>query len=651
MCGLAGVLSASGDNRDTITSWIERMTAPITHRGPDSSGIWADEAAGIGLGFRRLAIIDLSPNGHQPMLSASGRYAIVFNGEVYNHNQLRNELSGHGHSFRGHSDTEVILAAFEQWGLEAATRRFIGMFAVALWDRQERTLSLIRDRLGIKPLVIYSRPGLVTFASELKSIVNGPGFDATIDAAAVSAYLRYLYVPAPKTVFKHAMKLLPGHILTIRDPNRPLPAPVPYWSAVEVAERGLHERFMGTEEEATNELERLLTDAVGLRMQADVPLGALLSGGIDSSTVVALMQKQSARPVKTYSISFEGTEHDEAPHAAAVARHLGTDHHELAVTGSNALDVVPRLARLTDEPFADPSQIPTLLVCELARQEVTVALSGDGGDELFAGYNRYMHGRRLMTRMQAVPRSVRRLLAAGIGTLEVQQWDRANEWISPLLPAGSRQRLLGQKMYKLQTTLRQNSDREVYRSLLSAWQQPEEVLIRDGGQENRVDGLLESYRHLEAVDRMMLVDQLTYLPDDLLAKVDQMSMAVSLEARVPILDHRIVEFSWRLPQSMKLKGGTTKWLLRQVLWRHVPRPLVERPKVGFSVPIGEWLRGPLRAWANDLLSSTNLSHDGSLDAARIRAVWNRFQTGETQHALPLWTILMYQQWRQNWQPS
>ena len=651
MCGFAGLLTARGWNEDAITDWVGRMIAPIHHRGPDSSGTWADAEAGIGLGFRRLAIIDLSENGHQPMTSATGRFVIVFNGEVYNHGQLRRELAACGHRFRGHSDTEVILAAFEEWGIEASTRRFIGMFAIAVWDRTERTLSLIRDRLGIKPVVVYARPGLVTFGSELKSLIRGPDFDRTVDPAAVSSYLRYLYVPAPQTVFQHAIKLLPGHILTIRSAAEPLPEPVPYWSAIDAADRGLAEPFGGTEAEAVDELERLLMDAVGLRMQADVPLGALLSGGIDSSTVVALMQKQATRPVRTYSIGFDHSEHNEAWHAARVAAYLGTDHAELHVDGDTALAVVPKLAAFADEPFADPSQIPTLLVCELARREVTVALSGDGGDELFAGYNRYVHGRRLMARVRAVPRGVRRLIATGIGTLQADRWDQAGRLISPFLPATARHRLLGQKVHKLKHTLQLDTEFEVYRSLVSAWQDPGEILLAKSDRDSRFESLLRSLERFEVLDRMMLVDQMTYLPDELLTKVDQMSMAVSLEARVPILDHRVVEFSWKLPQSAKLNDTTTKWALRQVLFRHVPREMIERPKVGFSVPLVDWLRGPLRGWAEDLLSSRRLKESGQFDVNGVSNAWQRFLRGESQRALPLWTILMYQQWQHAWNAS
>jgi asparagine synthase (glutamine-hydrolysing) len=622
-----------------------RMTDAIVHRGPDDSGVWVDSAAGIALGFRRLAIVDLSAQGHQPMRSASGRYIIIFNGEVYNHRTLRRELESAGCSFRGHSDTEVILAAFEQWGIERAVRRFIGMFAIAVWDVNRRELSLIRDRLGIKPLFVYHRDGLVSFGSELKALLAGPEFDRTLDTSALTSYLRYLYVPAPQSIFKRVVKLAPGHILTIADPTVPLPSSVPFWSAETASRDGIAEQFSGGDEEAIAELESLLTDAVRLRMQADVPLGALLSGGIDSSTVVALMQASADRPVKTFTIGFDQHDFDEAAHARAVAAHLGTDHTELHLTGADALALIPRLAEMFDEPLADPSQIPTFLVCELARREVTVALTGDGGDELFGGYNRYIQGERLIAQFRRWPGVLRRFSASGLTSVSPPTWNRMGDTLRPVFPVAGRTRLLGEKMHKLGGLLRQESTGDMYRSLLSAWQDPEELVV-GGLATGHPDGSLGGNTQLALMERMMLADQTAYLPDDLLAKVDRASMAVSLEARVPILDHRVVEFSWRLPRQFKVRDGRGKWILRQILYKHVPPALVDREKMGFSVPLAKWLAGPLRNWAGDLL----LSGDSAefLRSTPLRREWDRFLAGDSTNAAGIWAVVMFRAWQDRW---
>jgi len=471
MCGLAGFFRRDMRSAEEMESLVWRMTSAIVHRGPDDAGLWVDADGGIALGFRRLSIVDLSKEGHQPMRSATGRFTLVFNGEIFNHNDLRKQL-GSGHRYRGHSDTEVILAAFEQWGIERSIRRFIGMFAIAVWDAERRELSLIRDRLGIKPLFIYKRNGLVSFGSELKALLAGPEFDRTLDNAALKSYLRYLYVPAPRCIFRYASKLTPGHILTIRDPDAPLPASQPFWSAEAAALAGVEEPFAGDDVEAVTETERLLTDAVRLRMEADVPLGALISGGIDSSTVVALMQASSDRPVKTFTIGFDQHQFDEAAHARAIAAHVGTDHTELRVTGSEALAVVPRLAEMFDEPLADPSQIPTYLVSALARQHVTVALTGDGGDELFGGYNRYIMGERLIPEFQRYPSLLRRFSASGVASLSPRAWNRVGHFLRPVFPVAGRTRLLGEKLHKIADLLRADSTSLMYRSLLSAWQDP-----------------------------------------------------------------------------------------------------------------------------------------------------------------------------------
>jgi asparagine synthase (glutamine-hydrolysing) len=547
--------------------------------------------------------------------------------------------------FRGHSDTEVILAAFERWGIEQSVRRFIGMFAIAVWDLERRELSLIRDRLGIKPMFVYHHRGVVTFGSELKALLAGPEFDRTIDTTAVTSYLRYLYVPAPQSIYQHAIKLPPGHILTISDPAVPLPASTAFWSAQGAARQGAFARFSGGDEDAVREVETLLTDAVRLRMEADVPLGALLSGGIDSSTVVALMQASADRPVKTFTIGFDQREFNEAAHARAIARHLGTDHSELSLSGRDALAVIPDLPEMFDEPLADPSQIPTFLVCQLARREVTVALTGDGGDELFGGYNRYISGERMIAEFQRWPKLLRRCSAAGVTSISPRSWNQMGNALKPIFPAAGRTRLLGEKIHKMGDLLRADSPAGMYRSLLSAWQDPEDLVLGrlNNGSHDPILGANDS---LPLLDRMMLADQTSYLPDDLLAKVDRASMAVSLEARVPILDHRVVELSWRLPRKFKVRDGRGKWILRQILYKHVPPALVDREKMGFSVPLAQWLAGPLKNWAGDLLFSGE--KDSILRSSVVSREWDRFIAGDSSSSAGLWALVMFKAWQNHW---
>ena len=646
MCGFAGLLTASAVDRRDLEHRAARMIEPLVHRGPDDGATWADADNGIAFGFRRLAIVDLSPAGRQPMASPSGRYTLVFNGELYNFRELRQELEQHGHRFRGHSDTQVMLAAFEQWGIERSVRRFLGMFAVAVWDADRRELSLLRDRLGKKPLFIYREPGLVTFGSELKALVAGPSFDRTIDRAALAAYFRYLYVPAPKSIFERVVKLLPGHILTIADPSVPLPAPRPYWSLRDAALGGVSDPVRRPDRECVDALEALLAEAVQCRMYSDVPLGALLSGGVDSSLVVAMMQAASTRPVKTYTIGFTEQEFNEAKHAAGVAAHLSTDHTGLLVTGEDARAMVPRLADVFDEPLADPSQLPTLLVSQLARQHVTVALCGDGGDELFGGYNRYVYGTRMLPRVGRIPRAVRSSVAKGIGRVPADAWDRVHAVGAAVLPRAAAQRF-GERMQKIGVLMGAESVGDMYRSLLSAWQQPEELIGASPAGRDASHDILTERTPLHLLDRMMLADQSAYLPDDLLAKMDRASMAMSLEVRAPLLDHRVLEFSWRLPQSMKVRDGVGKWILREVLYRRVPRTLIDRPKMGFSVPIDRWLAGPLRKWADDLVTPDALQSSG-LDPAPVARAWSDLQQGRRRSGASLWAVLMFQAWRQRW---
>jgi asparagine synthase (glutamine-hydrolysing) len=647
MCGFAGILSTRALTHAELSGHARAMIDPIAHRGPDDSGLWVDPHAGVAFGFRRLAILDLSEAGHQPMTSPSGRYVIAFNGEVYNFAELRRSLEAHGHAFRGGSDTEVILTAFEQWGLRAAIERFVGMFAMAVWDGHRRELSLVRDRLGKKPLYVHHQPGLIAFGSEIKALAAGPAFDRSIDRAALASYLRYLYVPAPRTIFRSTIKLPPAHVLTIRSADEPLPATECYWSLRDAAADGLRHTLAGDPVEIVEQLDRLLTEAVRCRLHADVPLGALLSGGIDSSTIVALMQEGSTRPVRTYTIGFDEHEFDESAHAARIARHLGTAHTELQLTGDDACSVVPQLADIFDEPFADPSQVPTLLVSRLARQHVTVALCGDGGDELFGGYNRYVYGARVLPRLDRVPYVVRRSVAAGLACVPAVTWDCAQQLaaaVAPGLPA----RRMGERMQKLRRLMVAVSTGEMYRTLLSAWQRPELLIGHGEVESDSTADILNSSNPSDLLDRMMLADQTMYLPDDLLAKVDRASMAVSLEVRAPLLDHRVVEFSWRIPRSLKLRGTQAKWALRQVLYRRVPRDLVERPKMGFSVPIDTWLRGPLKPWAQDLLFGHRADSDDWLDRDAIARTWTDLQHGREYAGMAIWAVVMLHAWRARW---
>lgn len=645
---------------------VGRMNDQLVHRGPDDAGVWVDAAAGIALASRRLAIVDLSPAGHQPMLSASGRYVIAYNGEVYNFGELRQELEPKGTSFRGHSDTEVMLAAVEEWGLEKAVRQFVGMFAFALWDRQERTLHLVRDRLGIKPLYYGWAGKTLLFGSELKALRAHPGFRAEVDRDALALYLRYNYVPQPYSIYQGIRKLPPGCRLTVRasdfEPGS-LPAPAPYWSARDAAERGAQEPFEGSEHEGVEQLDQLLRDAVRLRMIADVPLGAFLSGGIDSSTVVALMQAQCSRPVKTFTIGFREDRFNEAEHAKAVAAYLGTEHTELYVTPAEAQAVISKLPGLYDEPFADSSQIPTYLVSALARRHVTVSLSGDGGDELFGGYNWYVLGKTAWARLRWMPLIMRRGVARGIKFWEPETYDRHARWLAHWLNRYGRPGSVGEKMHKIAALLPSSNPEEIYRFLISHWKQPESAVIGSREVSTLLTDRSQWARLPDFAARMMFFDLAAYLPDDILTKVDRASMGVSLEARVPLLDHRVVEFAARLPLAWKIRpterkgglinpplrgaagsGGQGKWLLRQVLYRYVPRELVERPKMGFGVPIAEWLRGPLRDWAEDLLSAERMKREGFLHPAPVRRLWDEHLAGRGGGDESLWALLTFQAW-------
>ena len=640
MCGIAGYWSSAttGDDR----SIIDAMTDELAHRGPDGRGVWVDRSSGLALGHRRLAIVDLSEAGAQPMRSHHGRYVAAYNGELYNFAELRRQvqLRDPAYEFRGDSDTEVLLGAVETFGLDRTLELANGMFAIALWDRRRRRLTLVRDRLGIKPLY-YGRAGdALVFGSELNALRRHPDFHGSVDRQALADLLRLNSIPAPRSIFRDVHKLEPGTAVEFNAPDHD-GRTRHYWSAAAVASRGLADPFEGTPAEAVDLLESHLREAVGARMVADVPLGAFLSGGVDSSTVVAIMQSLSSRPVKTFSIGYHDGAFNEAGHAKKVADHLGTDHRELYLTSDDVRAVIPRLPRLFDEPFADSSQLPTYLVSELARGDVTVALSGDGGDELFAGYNRHVWASRVQLALRAVPTPVRAALAAAMLLPAPARVDALYERIKPILPGPARVRMPAEKLQKLAHLLAIGGADHAYQSLRAHWREPKNLVV--GLSEDR------PRKHAPPVganftERLMFLDLVSYLPDDILTKVDRASMAVGLEARVPLLDHRLVDFAWSLPLDLKLRGNSSKWLLRQVLYRHVPRRLIERPKMGFGVPIGNWLRGPLRDWAEDLLSPTRLRRQGFFHVDPVRRVWRQHLDGRANREHELWNLLIFQSW-------
>ncbi len=641
------------------------MAQGLHHRGPDDGGTWVDASVGLALGHRRLAVVELSAAGHQPMQSASGRWSIAFNGEIYNHMAMRAGLQTAGAApvWRGQSDTETLLAAIEHWGVEATLQRCVGMFAIALWDKRSHTLMLARDRLGEKPLY-YGWAGsgadrAFVFGSELKALKAYPGFDAPVCRQALAQYLRFMYVPAPRSIYKGIFKLEPGCLLTLVGPP-PLDAPTlplrpgqlhgsvelqRWWSLISAVEAGANNP-VSNEAEGLRLLEERLTEAVSLQSMADVPLGAFLSGGVDSSTIVALMQRHSSRPVKTFTIGFDEAGFDESPHALAVANHFGTHHHEMRVTAQIAQDVIPTLPWMYDEPFADSSQIPTHLVCRAARQHVTVALSGDAGDELFGGYNRYIWGPRIWNKLSLLPPPARKLLGSFLASVSLTGWSALGV---PLLRRGGGVVHLGDKVHKLADRLRHSDNMdELYRNLVSEWADPSSLVLgADGESIKESASILDDPLPSSDMDQplpMMFRDAMTYLPDDILCKVDRAAMACSLETRVPFLDHRVVELAWQLPLHMKVRGHIGKWALRQVLYKHVPKEMIERPKAGFAIPIGKWLRGPLREWADDLISESRMRSEGYLRPEPVRRIWAEHLSGHRDHTAKLWAVLMFQAW-------
>ncbi|MFH1913236.1 MAG: asparagine synthase (glutamine-hydrolyzing) [Pseudomonadota bacterium] len=650
MCGITGFLDPglAGDS-EGVRGLARRMAQALAHRGPDGFGEYADPAVGLGLGHRRLAIIELSEAGAQPMASRCGRFVLTYNGELYNYRELRRELEvadGPHLPWRGDSDTEVLLAACQVWGVRAALERTVGMFAFGLWDSAQRVLTLARDRMGEKPLY-YGRAGkAVVFASELKALRAHPGFEAGLDMESLALYLRHQYVPAPRSIYRDARKLPPGCLLSV-GVGGGLPEPEAYWSLAGVAARAMDDPFTGGEDEARDRLEALLGEAVAGQMISDVPLGALLSGGVDSSLVTALMQAQSTRPVQSFTIGFSEAGFDESADAARVAAHLGTEHTTLTATPGDALGLVESLPEVYDEPFSDASQLPTCLVSRLTRSRVTVCLTGDGGDEVFAGYNRHVSGPAVWGRVGGLPVPVRRGLAAAMRLLPPGGYDALFRAAGRVVPRLGRVRTPGLKAHKLAEALPALDREDLYRRLVSTWPDPA-ALLAGGG--HGATGRIGSQGLADFVRWMQYADSMTYLPG-VLHKVDRATMAVSLESRAPCLDHRVVEFAWRLPVSMLVSGGQGKGILRRMLDRHVPRALVDRPKAGFDVPLAQWLRGPLKAWASDLLAPERLRRQGLLDADTVARQWADHQSGRRENQYRLWNLLMFQAWWDRWQPG
>ena len=653
MCGITGIFGNL--RKEEFDSSIHEMSATLNHRGPDDAGTWINEENGVAFGHQRLSIIDLSSAGHQPMVSHCGRFTTVFNGEIYNHLQLRDKLntSANKQSWKGHSDTETLVTAFSQWGIEKTLQQLVGMFAIAVWDFKEKRLFLIRDRFGEKPLYYGWSNGVFLFGSELKALQKYKRFSNQIDRGALSLYMKYMYVPTPYSIFKDIYKLEPGCILQIdkgaKPPTLPFFAPfrdqginIAQWYSISNMAQAGQKNLITDQNDAVDLIEKTLLESVRSQLISDVPLGAFLSGGIDSSVITALMQKVCKDPVKTFTIGFEESSFNEAVYAKEVSRHLGTEHHELYVTSSDAFKVIPHLPTLYDEPFADSSQIPTYLVSKLARESVTVSLSGDAGDELFGGYSRYLWGSRVWNKVRWMPLIVRQTLGVAINKISVNTWDS----IGNSLPNSSRVSLMGDKAHRMAHRLKNvKSLDDVYHSLVTEGYKEDGLVVNDKAalitkldNNDIVSGIVDSEH------RMMLLDSLTYLPDDILTKVDRAAMGVSLETRIPFLDYRVAELAWRLPLDTKINNGETKWPIRQVLYKYVPKELIERPKAGFAIPVGQWIRGPLREWAADLLNEERIRREGYFNPELVQQLWQQHLSGKYDWTPRLWAILMFQAW-------
>ena len=642
MCGIVGYFSNSTTVSDTV---CRRMVNKLNHRGPDSKGVWVDNHRGIALGHSRLAIVDLSVAGHQPMESACKRFILVFNGEIYNHLVIRKNLirDGFNFSWRGHSDTETLLAAVSAWGLKKALQESSGMFALALWDQQELSLTLARDRLGEKPIYYGWQGNTFIFGSELNAIKAHPDFENIVDRDALCLLLRHNTISSPHSIYKGISKLSPGTILTFDSKINSINVNA-YWSLQSVVRAGLESPFLGSSHDALLGLESLLSSAVFDQMQSDVPFGAFLSGGIDSSTIVSLMQAQSSKRVNTFSIGFSEKEYDEAQQAKEIAKYLGTEHTELYITHSDALSVIPQLPKMFSEPFADSSQIPTYLVSQLAKKHVDVALTGDGGDELFGGYNRHVWVKSIWTKTGHLPLFLRRVLFYAITSIAPTAWNRFFDMCSVVFPKSFRVSQPGDKMYKLANVILAETPAGMYRNLVSHWNKPDSIVLGANEPSSMLSDPSVIPNLFDVEERMMFLDTITYMSDDILTKVDRAAMAVSLETRVPMLDHKVMEFAWTLPLNFKIRNGQGKWILRELLRKYVPQELVDRPKMGFGVPLHNWLRGPLLDWAQDLLDPTRLRNEGYFNVAAVQQKWNEHLSGKRDWQHHLWDILMFQAW-------
>jgi asparagine synthase (glutamine-hydrolysing) len=650
MCGITGFLGGEGFSQDNSCQLLlKNMNDALIHRGPDSEGVWFDKSKKIALGHRRLSIVDLSPAGHQPMISDSGRYVITYNGEIYNNDALRSELTANKfvHNWRGHSDTEVIVSGFDAWGIKETISRLTGMFAIAIWDKKLEKLILVRDRMGEKPLYFgWQGSGsskVFLFGSELKALKQHPQFRGEIDRKSLSLYMRYSYVPTPHSIYKDIHKAEPGTIITV-SPHEGDIKLEKYWDALSEVKKGVKNPFNEEPSKITNNLDKLLKKTINQQMMADVPLGAFLSGGIDSSAVVALMQTQSPRPIKTFTIGFQEAGYNEAKYAKLVAKNLGTDHTELYASSQDALNVIPKLPNLYCEPFADSSQIPTFLVSSLARQHVTVSLSGDGGDELFCGYNRYIYANKLWGGLKITPLALRSLVGNIMKNAPAAKWNKIFKSLNGITPENFNSISWGDKLQKGARVISSKDLPDLYQRLVSCWQNPSSVVIDQNEEQNIFSSGIQNLKNVDDIHKMMSIDSISYLPDDILVKVDRAAMGISLETRVPFLDHHVFEFASRIPLEMKLKNGVGKAVLREVLYKYVPKSLIERPKMGFGIPIGDWLRGPLRDWADGLLDESLLKSQGFFHSEVIREMWLEHINGSRNWQSQLWTVLMFQAW-------